>query len=239
MIGIITQARMTSTRLPGKVLANIGGRPLLEYHLERLLPSGWPVIVATTINSTDDPIIELCDRLGVSWFRGSEDNVLSRYYLAAKEYNLKTIVRVTSDCPLIDGELIVNSYEAHQGQFNEQSYLSNCLQRSYARGFDFEIFSFKSLEIMAKSSRETFEKEHVTPYIWRSHPEKFNFIHVLDQEDNSKLRITVDTKEDFQLVKALILKYQAQNKSFQGITKILKTYPELVDINKNILQKKV
>ena len=101
-IGIITQARMTSTRLPGKVLRQINGRSLLDYHIERLKLTGFEIIIATTANETDNPIIEFCNKSNIKSSRGSEHNVLSRFYTAAVENNLDIIVRVTSDCPLID-----------------------------------------------------------------------------------------------------------------------------------------
>ena len=138
--GIISQARMTSTRLPEKVLKLIGGNPMLKYHTDRLKESGMPVFIATTVNKTDDPIVAFCQEENIPFYRGSENNVLSRYYECAKENKLDVIVRVTSDCPLVDGELIRKAWEDYKDSFKKYSYISNGVNRTYPRGFDFEIF---------------------------------------------------------------------------------------------------
>ena len=139
-VGVITQARTTSTRLPGKVLLEVGGRTLLDHHLDRLATSGLGVYVATTVNATDDGIVELARRRGVGVHRGSEDDVLARYHECAVANDLDVVVRVTSDCPLIDGRVIAEGVAEFLRQDDPRLYLSNVVARTFPRGFDFEIF---------------------------------------------------------------------------------------------------
>jgi len=238
-IGIITQARMTSTRLPGKVFKEIQGKPLLAYHLDRLRMTGFMVIIATTTNSTDDCICEYAEKHRIPYFRGSESNVLSRYYGAASAFHVNPVVRVTSDCPLIDPQLIRSSIKQYLQMNDPDLYMSNGIERTFARGFDFEIFSFKALEEAFNNAREESDLEHVTPYIWKNKSGKTKFFHLRQNEDHSQLRITVDTPEDFNLIRQLIENYHAADLSFAEIESILLAHPELVKINSSIEQKKV
>lgn len=238
-IGIITQARMTSTRLPGKVLQEIDGRSLLDYHITRLLKTGFHVIVATTSNETDDPIVDFCEKNKINFYRGSEDNVLSRYYEAAKKYELDFVIRVTSDCPLIDPHLIRNSVEKYLRFNNENMYVSNVIDRTFARGFDFEIFSFSLLEEAFKNATLSRDLEHVTPYIRDNHSGLVDFYDIKQSVNNSHLRITVDTEDDFKLIKTLISAYKAQDLPYTDIEEILLAHPNLVAINQHIEQKKI
>ena len=239
MIGIISQVRMTSTRLPAKVMKAVNGIPLLQYHVDRLRKSDFPVYIATTTNKEDDPIEEFCVKNQINFFRGSEHDVLSRYHGLANKFDLKVIVRVTSDCPLIDGQLIRSSYLKHQRDLQENFYLCNTQKRTYPRGFDFEIFSRSTLEEMFSRATLDFEKEHVTPYIWKSHPEKFSIIHITRPDDASEFRITVDEPDDFKIVEKLILEHQAHLKTAEEIIAILRRHPELKEINAHVEQKKV
>lgn len=238
-IGIITQARMTSTRLPGKVLQEINGCSLLDYHIDRLKRTGFETIIATTTNETDDPIIEFCEKNNLKSSRGSEDNVLSRYYNAAVENKLDIVIRVTSDCPLIDPHLIRNSVEKYLRFNNENMYVSNVIDRTFARGFDFEIFSFSLLEEAYKNATSVRDLEHVTPYIRDNHSGLVEFYDIKQTVDNSHLRITVDTSEDFELIEKLITGYKAQDLPYTEIEEILLSQPDLVAINQHIEQKKV
>ncbi|QMU28978.1 glycosyltransferase family protein [Adhaeribacter radiodurans] len=225
---------MTSTRLPGKVLLPVKNQPLLKYHTDRLKKNNFPIYLATTTNATDDVIAQFAEQEGVYCYRGNEDNVLSRYYETALENQLDVIVRVTSDCPLVDGDLIKTGVEKYLQWQNETIYLSNSIVRTFPRGFDFEIFSFQQLEEAFLKAETTFQKEHVTPYI----KEHAQAEHVVYSEDASDLRITVDTPEDFQLIKILIEDFQADTLSYQEIIKLLRSHPELVKINAHIEQKK-
>ena len=233
-IGIITQARMTSTRLPGKILKKIKGKALLEYHIERLKWSDLPVIVATTTNQTDDCVVDLCRMLRLPFFRGDETDVLSRYYLAAKEHSLDIVIRVTSDCPLIDGRLIKRGL----GKFVDCDYLSNSISCTFPRGLDFEIFSFEALEMAYNNASEIPEREHVTPYIHRTQKDLFRITPFFADNDDSVFRITVDTEDDFQLIKELIEKFGCDNLTAEEIISVLQRNPYLKDINAHVRQKK-
>lgn len=233
-VSIITQTRMDSTRLPGKVLKTIKNKSLLNYHIQRAKWSNLPVIVATTTKEKDELIVKECQRLKISYFRGDEDDVLSRYYYCAKENNLDVIIRITSDCPLIDGCLIREGYEEYKK--SNVDYLANTIKRTFPRGLDFEIFSFEALDLAYRNAKELPDREHVTGYILRNLNlfRTKNFSHKIDK---SKYRITVDTKEDFEAIKTLIEKFRSDEKKYQEIIEILDNNPEIVKINENVKQK--
>jgi spore coat polysaccharide biosynthesis protein SpsF len=237
-IGIITQARMTSTRLPGKIMMEVNGIKLLKYHTDRLKRTGFPVYIATTVNKTDDCVMNFAATEGIGLSRGSEHDVLSRYFKCAEENKLDVIVRVTSDCPLIDPDLLKRGIEKYLKLNDKTLYFSNALERTFPRGLEFEIFSFALLAEAFQNADQPVEKEHVTPYINRNRSGKVNFYHFKQEEDKSNFRITVDTPEDFQLLKILIEEYNADSKDYKAITKILEEHPELVRINAHIEQKK-
>ncbi len=230
---------MTSTRLPGKVLKNVNGIPLLKYHLDRLKIAGLPVFVATTTNKSDDGIIKLCEQEKVETFRGDEFNVLERYYFCAKKYRLDIIVRVTSDCPLIDSELIQQGVDRYLQINNKKTYLSNTMERSFPRGVDFEIFHFEMLKKAYENATLELEKEHVTPYFYQNDTKSFDKISLKNKKNNDAIRITVDTNEDFDLIKVLIENYQAHKKNTAEIVKLFEENPELGQMNEHIEQKKL
>lgn len=230
---------MTSTRLPGKIMKEVNGKPLLQYHIERLKQSGIDIGIATTINATDDVVSEFAKQNNIPCFRGSEHNVLSRYYEAAIQFKFDIIIRVTSDCPLIDPHLIRHSVEKYLKFNNKHMYVSNGIERTFARGFDFEIFSFELLKDAYNNAKEQPDLEHVTPYIWKNSSKNVQFYYVKQNIDNSSFRITVDTPEDFELIKILIEKYGADKLPYNEIETILASHPELVAINQHIEQKKV
>lgn len=238
-VGIISQARMTSTRLPGKVLKKINNKPLLWYHINRLQKSGLPIFVATTTNREDDPIVEFCLQNNLNFFRGDEANVLERFYLCAKEYDLDVIVRVTSDCPLIDGALIEEGVDRYTSRKNLDLYLSNSLSETYPRGLDFEIFSFKLLEEALKNATYSWQKEHVTPYFYNEHKAHISNEFIANKEKKNQYRITVDTTEDFQLIERLIKEFNAHKKSYSEIIQIMDVNSDLANINRHIEQKKL
>lgn len=237
---IINQARMTSTRLPGKVLKEVMGKPLLEYQIERLkkVKQADDLVIATTINKSDQPIIELCKKLNINYYRGSEEDVLSRYYEAAKQYQADVIVRVTSDCPLIDPAVIdevINTYRENAHKYN---YVSNTLERTYPRGMDTEVFSIEALKEAYDKAVLTPEREHVTLYIY-SHPEKFRLFSVKYKKDESSHRWTVDTEEDFILIKTILEELYPQKPDFtmEDCLELMVKRPELIKINQHVQQK--
>ncbi|HUS96970.1 MAG TPA: glycosyltransferase family protein, partial [Hyphomicrobiaceae bacterium] len=159
----IIQARMTSTRLPGKVLAEFAGQPMLSYMLDRVrrAQSLDGILIATTLNHTDDPVVDLCHEVGVAVFRGSEADVLGRYAAAAADAQADTIVRLTADCPLIDPHLIDQAVSTfREGGFD---YLSNSIQLSYPDGLDVEVFTRSALARANAEANLPFHREHVTP----------------------------------------------------------------------------
>lgn len=237
--GIITQARMTSTRLPGKVLMNIAEKPMLYYHVKRAAWSGIPLYVATTVNKEDDCLVDFCQEHEINCFRGSEHNVLERYYLCATENKLDVIVRVTSDCPLIDGYMIQEAVSRYIKRDDPQLYLSNYLTRCFPRGFDFEIFSFSLLKEAYENAFKESHREHVTPYINQNISGNVRFEHFTREKDASKYRITVDTEDDFILMKELIENYGCAKKNAEEIITVLEANPHLYKINAHIVQKKV
>lgn len=237
---LIIQARMTSTRLPGKVMKEVLGIPLLEYQIRRLKRSKLvnKIIVATTINKTDQPIIDLCDRLSISTYRGSEDNVLSRYYESAVENKANIVVRITSDCPLIDPLIVDQIVDCYIRNRDKYDYVSNTIKRTFPRGMDVEVFSFFALEKAYKEATKEYEKEHVTPHIYKN-TNKFKVLGYECDEDHSIHRWTVDTSQDFELVKKIIESLYPDNPEF-GIMNILdlfKSQPELLSINSHVKQK--
>lgn len=238
----IVQARMTSTRLPGKVLKEVLGKPLLEYEIERLQQcrSLNKIVVATTVLPSDDAVVTLCDKLGVNVFRGSEEDVLSRYAQAAKIYQADVVVRVTADCPLIDPavvDLVVQTYLGSEGKYD---YVSNTLERTYPRGLDVEVFSAKALQLAQANSVNKEEREHVTVYIYRR-PQEFSVYQVKEGTDNSNQRWTVDTPEDFQLIEKILQALYPDNRQFsmQDVLGFLRENPQLMALNAHIEQKEV
>lgn len=238
-IGIITQARMTSSRLPGKIFKEIQGKKLLQYHTDRLKRSGFDIVIATTINESDDCICNFSKEQEINFFRGDENNVLSRFYEAAHQFKLDVIVRVTSDCPLIDPHLIRNSVEKYVRLNNQKLYMSNVIDRTFARGFDFEIFSFELLQDAFNHATKQPELEHVTPYIRENRSGKVELYNIKQSVNNSNLRITVDTADDFELVRQLIEKHDVSSLPYNEIETLLQSHPELIAINSHIEQKKL
>lgn len=196
----IVQARMTSTRLPGKVLADIGGKPALQRMVERLAPSRHidRLVVATTALPSDDPVVALCARLGVGCFRGDEQDVLGRYVAAARAFDADPVVRLTADCPMHDPEVVDAAIALFlQGGFD---HVSNAVRRTYPDGLDVEVMSRAALEKAGREAAHPFLREHVTTYIRGSKPEyghgDFRLGHLLNDVDFSRLRWTVDRPED-------------------------------------------
>jgi spore coat polysaccharide biosynthesis protein SpsF len=238
MIGIITQARVNSTRLPNKIFKQAGRISFFQHHINRLKKTGLPVIVATTNNGSESPIVEFCKANKLPCFCGDENDVLKRYYLVAKEHGLTTIIRVTSDCPLIDPGIIKEGLAAYQ-KLPANTYYSNTTVRSYPRGMDYEIFSFALLEEACLKATDESDREHVTPYIWKNRSGQVSVKADVSREDNSNFRITLDTEEDRVLLSRLIEEHAADKLSCSDIVRILKNDPVLAAINGHIEQKKV
>lgn len=239
---IIIQARMGSTRLPGKVMMKLKGKSMLEQLINRLRNciNVDDIIVATSVEEKDDSIEQECKRINVNCFRGSEDNVLSRYYYAAKESNADVIIRITADCPVMDYKIIDNMLEKFMK--SNTDYMSNfdILENTFPRGMDVEIISKNALDKTYKEATQEFEKEHVTPYIYRN-PDKFILMGYSNSRDLSNYRFTVDTKEDFELIQIIYDNLYDFNKEFsmEDIVDFIDRNPNLKHINEYVKQKPI
>lgn len=237
-IGIITQARISSTRLPRKVLLQLSGKSILEYHLQRLAKSQLPLFVATTTEVGSNDIIQVANENGAEVFQGSLEDVLDRFYNCALKFKLDYIVRVTSDCPLIDADLITQGVEMLLKSSDPlNSYVSNTFQRTFPRGNDFEVFSFELLQKAHKLASLASQREHVTPFLYSGKDPGIRILQVSQSHDDSDLRITLDTPEDMSLIKILIEKYYADQMSHLQITDLLRTHEDLRLLNSHIQQK--
>jgi spore coat polysaccharide biosynthesis protein SpsF len=241
-INIIIQARMGSTRLPGKILKPIMGRPMLSYLLERLRDIQKPhaLIIATSLNSQDDVIESFAQKEKVLVFRGDEEDVLDRYYQASLAYPADYIIRITSDCPLIDPHIVEQAIHLMETEKPTPDYVSNVLLRTFPRGMDVELFSFAALKKAAKEAITPSEREHVTPF-FHKHPSRFrlaNFTHSLDL---SNYRLTVDTPEDFLLISKIFEDLYPKKKKFtlDDIIQEWGRHPDWSLINAHVKQKEV
>jgi spore coat polysaccharide biosynthesis protein SpsF len=222
----IIQARMSSERLPGKVMAEIGGKPMLYHVVKRAERAELInlIVVATSHHHDDDVIENFCKENAVVCFRGSRNDVLDRYYQAARYLDALVIVRLTADCPLLDpgiiDKIILNYYE---GDFD---YVSNIIEYTYPDGLDTEVFSFDALNRAWREARLKSEREHVTPYL-RNHPEIFRLVNISHTEDLSHLRWTVDEPQDMDFIRSV---FAHMGDSCFGMTdtlNLLRECPEL------------
>ena len=234
----ITQARTGSTRLPRKVLLTINGQTLLQIHLDRVSKSKTidEVIVATTDKDTDEPIMKVAQQLGYKCYRGSENDVLDRYYQAAKEANAEVVVRVTSDCPLVDPDLIDTIVNAHLVYGTD--FTSNIVKRSFPDGMDVEVFSFEALEKAWKEASDIADREHVTYYLWKNSDlmgkDIFTAYNVMTDNGNdySAIRLTLDYQEDFEVFEKTITQF-GLSKTWLDYVNFLEANPYIKAINSN------
>lgn len=228
---VIIQARMGSTRMPGKTMKEISGKPILYYSVfnAKRATNVDDVVVATTLSPKDEVIVDWCKENDVSFYRGSEEDVLDRYYQAALLYKASIVIRITSDCPFIDPQ--ITDMLIQKLIDTNSDYVSNrILHRSWPHGLDVEVFKFEALRKAWQIASQQREREHVTPYI-REHNEAFKLIEAPLDKDLSYLRLTVDYPEDFELAKTLIENYQAHLMPYEDLIKMLLDNPELTKIN--------
>ncbi len=227
----IIQARMGSSRLPGKVMKDLNGHPVLWHVIERVRTAGKQideVVVATSTLPPDNIIEENCKNWGIPCFRGDELDVLSRYHGAAKLYKAECVIRVTADCPLLDPEVL----EAMLKRWKKEKvdYLSNVIPiRTFPKGLDIEMFTYEALDRAFKLATENYDREHVTPYIYK-HPEVFRIFSYTNDKDLSVHRWTLDTPEDMELI-SYIYKKLPTNNNTKNILKLFKKEPALMTIN--------
>lgn len=245
-IYVIMQARVGSTRLPAKVLKTICGKTVLEHDIDRCLriKNSSGVIIATTVEPDASQIVDICakyppEKVGV--YRGSIDDVLARYYEAAKKYDAQYVVRITSDCPLLDYELAAKMIEIFYQMQESQTpcdYLCNNNPPTFPHGLDIEIFTFAALEKAYYEAKEPFEREHVTPYI-RRHPEIFRLQNHSQEQNLSHLRWTLDYPEDLEFIKSVYEQLYPANPVFgtKNILALLEAHPEIRDINEERRQR--
>jgi len=228
----LVQARTSSTRLPGKVLMPILGRPMLALQLERLKRCTTLafLVVATSTDPSDDALAELCAREGVDCFRGSLGDVLDRFIHAARPFSPDIVVRLTGDCPLADPKLIDDI--VFRFVENDFDYLSNCAPATFPDGLDVEVMRFGNLEIAAREAVLPSHREHVTPFI-RKQPERFKVSNYFSEIDRSSMRWTVDEPEDFEFVKRIYERLYPEKPAFttDDVFALLILEPELAAIN--------
>lgn len=236
----IIQARTTSTRLPAKVLADLEGAPMLERQILRLRRATTlsEITIATTTNDTDVPVVALASRLGLRVFRGSEPDVLDRFSGAAAAFDADVIVRVTADCPLIDGLVLDRVVMARREAAAD--YASNVLHRTYPRGLDVEVFTRAALERCHRVATSTAAREHVTWFIHRERPDLFRTVGVTAPTDDSDLRWTVDTPEDMAMVRSVYrgLHLTTRDAPYEEILTWVRAHPEVSALNAAVEQKK-
>lgn len=223
---------MGSSRLPGKVLLDLHGKPVLLHVVNRVLRSTQldTIIVATTNNQEDDAIFHFCESEGVPVFRGSENDVLDRYYQCAKKFGIQDIVRVTADCPLHDPQIIDHVIMEYCKGGND--YVTNTLEYTYPDGFDVEVFSFEALESAWKSAELGSEREHVTPYI-RNNPH-FRKKNVIAQKKYPIYRFTLDNREDYQFISAIFSGIGSDTFGIDDVISYIDKNPSLLEINQHI-----
>jgi spore coat polysaccharide biosynthesis protein SpsF len=236
-IGIIIQARMGSTRLRGKVLLKLDEQSMLWHVVSRCKKSNAEkVIVATSTDSQDDEIYSFCASNNIDCFRGSESNVLDRYYQCAKKNMIDIVIRITSDCPLVDEHVINRAIDFFQK--NNYRYVSNCLYRTFPRGYDVEVFSFDALNEAWEKGTEPNHLEHINSYFFEQFS-KEEIGQFKNELDYGKYRLTVDTREDFELMKKIFNMTNASRMDMGQIISFLNNHPELLKINDTVVQKEL
>lgn len=233
MVLAIVQARMASTRLPGKVLKEVNETTLIEILLHRLSQSKLinKIVLATGVNKENDILANRVEGLGYDVFRGSEKDVLGRYYQAAKLHNPETIVRITGDCPLVDSNVVDEVIKLYED--NEVAYTSNTDPPTYPDGLDTEVFSFKALESAHRQATTRHEREHVTPFIRNN--KQIKRLNLASQEDCSAERWTLDDLEDLEVVEQILNHFMPNlDFSWKDVLELKKAHPDYFEANKSI-----
>lgn len=231
----IMQARMGSSRLPGKIVTDISGRPMLQVIIDRLRRSRLmdELVIASSELPANQIVEELASQAGVRCYRGSEEDVLDRFYQAAKPSNPDVIVRLTADNPCMHGEwmdfLIEKALEGNWDYFAPSF-------KTHPHGVSAEVFSFDHLETMWKEAKHPDEREHVTPFLYRR-PDRFRVCWYESPEDNSDLRLTVDTEDDLRLARQIFAHFGHDRFTWHEAVRAIREHPEWRDLNKHIQQK--
>lgn len=234
---------MSSTRLPGKVLLPILGKPLLVRMIERVAASEFAgeIVVATSINKDDDEIEKLCGQEKIKCFRGHLTDLLDRHYQAGKKFGADAVVKIPSDCPLIDPKVIDKVLQFYINNSDKYNFVSNLHPATYPDGNDVEVISFETLEKTWKEADKNFEREHTTPYIWEN-PDKFRIANIeweTGLDYSTSQRWTIDFEEDYHLIKKIYEELYPNNPTFSlnEILDLLKRKPEIASINQKYIGK--
>lgn len=231
----IIQARYGSTRLPGKVLLPLGGKTVIEQVISRTnqVKKIDKIILATTTKKEDNALEQICLKAGTDCFRGSEDDVLDRYYQAAKKFGGKNIIRITGDCSLVDPEIIDKVIDLYEK--SGVAYATNVIPPTFPDGLDTEIFSFEVLEKAWRETKMTSQREHVTIFLWQ-HPEIFKQKHLNNEIDLSAHRWVLDNPEDYEFIKQVFAKLYPVKPNFKlaDLLEFFANNPEIEKINNMI-----
>jgi len=232
---------MTSSRLPGKVLLEAAGKPMLEHLVDRLksVKSIDQIVLATTVNNEDLPLIKLAKNLNISYYCGSEQDVMQRVIESADSVNADVVVEITGDCPIIDPEIVeqtIQMFKVHQ-----VDYVSNALIRSYPDGMDTQVFRLDTLKRSIAMTDDPLDHEHVTLHI-RNNPKLFNHVHLVAPPEIHwpGLGLTLDELSDYKLLKKIIEHFIKNDNplfSCTDVVRLLHQYPEYIDINKDVVRK--
>lgn len=234
------EARMASSRLPGKVMLEAAGKPMLEHLITRLLTVSLidEIVLATTVNPLDDELEIFAKKIGISCFRGSESDVMSRVILAAESASADIVVEITGDCPIIDPQLIDQAIRIFNS--NKMNYVNNCHIRSYPDGMDVQVFTLDTLKRSAEMTVDFLDREHVTLHI-RKNPDIFSHLNLVSPAETfwPSLGLTLDEPKDYDLLKKVIENFHPNNLNFscKDVIEFLKKNPDFVLINKNVIRK--
>ncbi|MFX4219518.1 MAG: cytidylyltransferase domain-containing protein [Thalassobaculum sp.] len=239
-VAAVIQARMTSTRLPGKVLMPAAGRPMLAHQIDRVRRAANvdTVCIATTVNVEDDPVAALAEREGVAVFRGSEHDVLDRFVRAAESAGAAVAVRLTGDCPLTDPALVDAVVATFRGGNPPVDYATNSFPRTWPIGLDVEVASMAALRLANAEATDPYDREHVMPFLYRQ-PERFRIAGFPAPEDLSGYRWTLDERSDYDLLVHILEALLPDNPSFgwRDVIALLDAHPEWRTLNAGVGQK--
>jgi spore coat polysaccharide biosynthesis protein SpsF len=239
----IIQARMAASRLPGKVLKELGHQPVLGWMIARTRRAELinEVVIATTTDPSDDPVAAYCHQNGIKFTRGNMQDVLDRYYQAAKLHGADVVVRLTADCPFIDPAMLDDNLRTFMDAVPKLDFAANRLPPPYQRtipiGLDAEFCWFKGLETIWREAKEKHQREHVMPFFYE-HPERFTILHITHQPSYGHLRWTVDTPEDLAMLRQIVSHFPGRDDfSWQDILALVEAHPEMGEINADVRHK--
>lgn len=232
---VLVQARLSSSRLPGKVLQPLGSRVVVGqvFHQLSFLRNSSQIVLVTSVENSDSPLVDWAIEQNVPYYRGSLHDVLDRYYQAALYYKADAIVRITADCPLIDPQVV--DVVIHRFMESGVDYCSNVLPPTFPDGLDTEVIKFSALQTAWREATLPSEREHVTPYI-RNHPEQFTKTTVVHTPSLEQYRWTLDTAEDYDFLQRVVKEVEQPGKPifYRQVLELLQQKPELMELNNHL-----